>query len=131
MSKINCSPVSNLPNKKTQGMLGDAFSEEMTYNTGEYCIYQNALYKFTSDKEPGAWDETKVEATTVDAEMSDMQTQINELTSGSQNMANMSASESYMVLSNKDSTASIAANYSDKKVYIQFPGGNQLTLSGV
>lgn len=53
------------------------------------------------------------------------------LTSGSQNMANISASESYMILSNKDSTATISANYSDKKVYIQFPGGNQLTLSGV
>ncbi len=52
--------------------VSDKFSEEKTYKVGDYCIYpeDSTLYKFTDGKEPGAWDETKVEATTVAGELS-------------------------------------------------------------
>ena len=49
--------------------LSDAFSEEKTYATGDYVIYQNRLYKFTSAKEAGAFDGTKVVPCSVIGEM--------------------------------------------------------------
>ena len=47
---------------------GDKFSEAKTYAVGNLCIKDDLLYKFTAAKEAGAWDETKVKATTIEAE---------------------------------------------------------------
>lgn len=43
----------------------DAFSEEKDYKAGAYCIYEDVLYIFISDKEPGEWDPAAVQATNV------------------------------------------------------------------
>ena len=48
------------------GDLADEFSTATAYTTGDAVIYENALYKFTADKAAGAWDSTKVTATTVE-----------------------------------------------------------------
>ena len=47
---------------------GDKFNETETYAVGNLCIKDDLLYKFTAAKEAGAWDETKVKATTIEAE---------------------------------------------------------------
>ena len=46
----------------------DAFDDTASYAVGDLCIYENALYRFTTAKSAGAWDSTKVTATTLDAE---------------------------------------------------------------
>lgn len=38
------------------------FDEETIYTAGQYCVQEGQLYKFTSDKPAGAWDETTVTA---------------------------------------------------------------------
>ena len=50
--------------------VSDAFSVSRAYAVGEYCIYENHFYKFTSAKSAGAWDSTKVQETTLAAEQS-------------------------------------------------------------
>lgn len=52
--------------------LSDEFSTEGTYAAGDYCIYENTLYKFTAAKEPGAWDSSVVEATQIADELSEL-----------------------------------------------------------
>lgn len=47
----------------------DVFSTEKTYSAGEYCIYNNILYKFTDEKSAGEWDDSVVESTTVVSEL--------------------------------------------------------------
>lgn len=49
------------------GDLADAFDTATAYTTGDVVIYNDQLYKFTADKAAGAWDSTKVSATTVEA----------------------------------------------------------------
>lgn len=51
--------------KSSKNMMTDEFSAEKSYIQGDFCIYENVLYKFTSDKEAGPWDPEAVEATTV------------------------------------------------------------------
>lgn len=46
----------------------DAFDDTASYAVGDLCIYENALYRFTTAKSAGAWDSNKVTATTLDAE---------------------------------------------------------------
>ena len=48
--------------------MADAFSTSQAYAEKDLCIYNNTLYRFTSAKTAGAWDSTKVVATTLDAE---------------------------------------------------------------
>lgn len=55
-----------------QAQVGDAFSEETDYSFGDYCIYKNTLYQFTADHAAGAWLGTDVEATTISAELSEL-----------------------------------------------------------
>ena len=50
--------------------VSDAFSVSRAYAVGEYCIYENHFYKFTSAKSAGAWDSTKVQETTLVSEQS-------------------------------------------------------------
>lgn len=47
-----------------KNLVGDEFSIDKAYAVGDYCIYENVLYKFTSEKESGAWDAGKVTSTT-------------------------------------------------------------------
>lgn len=54
-----------------KNLVGDEFSEEVAYSTGDYCIYNNVLKKFIADKDAGAWDDSVVEDTTVADELSE------------------------------------------------------------
>lgn len=82
-----------------EDIIGDAYDENNTYNTGDYCINSDVLYKCNDDNVTGAWDATKWDATTVadelalkqDATDANLQTTdqtvvgaINELNSGKQ-----------------------------------------------
>lgn len=71
IEKINISGNEyDIKDAKAQSMITDEFSDAQSYTAGDYCIYENALYKFTSDKEAGAWDSGKVTATNIDTELS-------------------------------------------------------------
>lgn len=59
---------------------GDKFNETETYAVGNLCIKDDLLYKFTAAKEAGAWDETKVKATTIEAEFEQLNGDITQLT---------------------------------------------------
>jgi len=48
---------------------GDAFDESGSYAEGDYCIYNNALYRFTTAKAPGAWDEAAVQRVSITEEL--------------------------------------------------------------
>lgn len=52
--------------------ISDEFSTGATYAAGDYCIYENTLYKFTAAKAPGAWDASKVTATQIGDELSQL-----------------------------------------------------------
>lgn len=87
-----------------EDIIGDAYDENNTYNTDDYCIYSDVLYKCNDDNVTGPWDATKWDATTVADELalkqnatdSNLQTTdqtvvgaINELNSGKQdNLSN-------------------------------------------
>lgn len=71
---------------KAEDMISDAFSTGKAYAVGDYAIYENTLYKFTSAKTAGAWDAAKVQAVTVAGELNSLSedlasanTQIDEL----------------------------------------------------
>lgn len=66
--------------------VSDEFSTGATYAAGDYCIYENTLYKFTAAKEPGAWDASKVAATQIGDELSQLNGKIPIVQSGSQNV---------------------------------------------
>lgn len=46
--------------KANNSLLADAFSTSKAYAIGDYCIYQGALYRFTSAHSAGAWDSSHV-----------------------------------------------------------------------
>ena len=46
--------------KANNSILGDAFSTSVAYAIGDYCIYQGALYRFTSAHSAGAWSASDV-----------------------------------------------------------------------
>lgn len=52
-----------------QHEISDSFSESKSYALGDYCIYLNALYRFTKAKEAGAWDGTAVVPVTLAQEI--------------------------------------------------------------
>lgn len=49
--------------------VADAYSSSNTYNTGDYCIYNNTLYKCNDDNVTGTWDSTKWDATKISDEL--------------------------------------------------------------
>ena len=53
---------------KLEDNLGDKFSADKDYAVGDYCIYEDVLYKFVADKGTGEWDTTTVEPTKVATE---------------------------------------------------------------
>lgn len=52
-----------------EAIIGDAYDENNTYNTGDYCINSDVLYKCNDDNVTGPWDATKWDATTVADEL--------------------------------------------------------------
>ena len=60
------------PNINYNESTADEFNTAKAYSAGNYCIYNNILYKFTSDKAAGAWDSSKVTSTTVASEISSL-----------------------------------------------------------
>ena len=58
-------------------LIGDAFSTTKAYSTGDYCIYNDVLYKFTADKDAGPWDASKVTSTLVATELSSLSSSLN------------------------------------------------------
>ena len=52
-----------------EDIIGDAYDENTTYNTGGYCIHSDVLHKCNDDNVTGAWDPTKWDATTVADEL--------------------------------------------------------------
>lgn len=65
--------------------MSDVFSDQKPYEVGDYCIYNNVLYKFIAQKTAGAWDSSKASVTTIDAELKSLLNQINTLNSGIKN----------------------------------------------
>ena len=50
-------------------MIGDNFSEQESYDVGDYTIRKNTLYRFKTAHPAGSWNEAHVIATTVAAEL--------------------------------------------------------------
>ena len=60
-AKANSSDVTTaLSAKANNSILGDAFSTSAAYAIGDYCIYEGALYRFTSAHSAGAWNASHV-----------------------------------------------------------------------
>lgn len=59
----------------------DVFSKDIAYAVGQYCIYNNTLYKFIAEKLAGEWDESKVEKTSVVEELLLLQNKQSEVNS--------------------------------------------------
>lgn len=49
-----------------KAMIAGDFDDTASYTTGDVVVYNNGLYRFTSDHAAGAWDANDVAATTVD-----------------------------------------------------------------
>ena len=56
----------------TQDMISDAYDSTATYAVGDYCIYENALYKCNTASTTGTWDSSKWDAVTVDEEVKEL-----------------------------------------------------------
>ena len=81
----------------------DAFDETKTYAVGNYCIYNNVLYKCkTAVTEAGPWNEDNWAITTVEAEISELKTtmegEISELNSNK--IVNISMVNNYSTILN-------------------------------
>ncbi|MCD8124285.1 MAG: hypothetical protein LUE23_04500 [Lachnospiraceae bacterium] len=70
--RVKYSDLKEATVSNVRGSIGDAFDETATYASGDYCIYENTLYQFTADHAAGEWLGTDVEATTVAAELSEL-----------------------------------------------------------
>ncbi|MCI8597925.1 MAG: hypothetical protein HFJ10_05725 [Lachnospiraceae bacterium] len=64
----------------TANNMSDEFDTTKAYAVGDYCIRENVLYKFTTSKETGEWDSTKVERTTVGGELEGVSAKILDFT---------------------------------------------------
>ena len=60
----------------TSGLISDAYDSTATYNTGDFCIYNNTLYKCIEDSVTGTWDSSKWTATKVTSELEDVLTEV-------------------------------------------------------
>lgn len=65
-------------------LVSDEFLKTASYEKGSYCIYQNTLYKFTSDKTAGEWDDSVVSAVTVESELNAIKTSVEEVRASAQ-----------------------------------------------
>ena len=58
--------------------LGDTYSAAATYAVGDYCIYNNALYKcITAINTPEEWDATKWELVQIASALSELSSRVN------------------------------------------------------
>ena len=60
-------------------LISDKYNSSATYNTGDYCIYNNALYKCKSDNVTGTWNANKWDLTNVDTELTSINSDLSEL----------------------------------------------------
>lgn len=58
--------------EKVEDMISDAYDSTHTYNVGDYCIYENALYKCNTASTTGTWDSSKWDAVTVAHEVKEL-----------------------------------------------------------
>ena len=65
----------------TQDMISDAYDSTHTYNVGDYCIYENALYKCNTASTTGTWDSSKWDAVNTTDEIASNTDNIGTLTS--------------------------------------------------
>lgn len=56
----------------TQDMITDAYDSTHTYNGGDYCIYENVLYKCNTASTTGDWDLSKWDSVTVAHEVGEL-----------------------------------------------------------
>ena len=50
-------------------LIAQIFTTAASYQTDDYVIYEDELYRFIANKAAGSWDSTKVESTTVGIEL--------------------------------------------------------------
>lgn len=62
----------------TQGMIADEYNSAATYNAGDFCAYENVLYKCNTDNTTGTWDAMKWDDTTAAGEIKTNATAISE-----------------------------------------------------
>ena len=73
IEKINVGGTQyNVCDTVARAAVSDEFSTGAAYAAGDYCIYENTLFKFTAAKDPGAWDASKVAATQISDELSQL-----------------------------------------------------------
>lgn len=75
-------PKDQLPDDIGTGVVSDKFSEDKEYAIGDYCIYNDVLYKFTSKKNAGEWDVSLVEITNVGNEISALNSDLTDSSTG-------------------------------------------------
>lgn len=56
----------------TQDMISDAYDSTHTYNVGDYCIYEDVLYKCNTASTTGTWDSSKWDAVSVAEELGEL-----------------------------------------------------------
>ena len=75
--------VIDLKDQSMRNMTGDAFSTSSTYAVGDYCIYNNKLYKCTTAiSTAGAWDSSKWTETQIADEFSSLNSNLSLLGGG-------------------------------------------------
>ena len=52
-------------------IIAEDFSTTKEYYSGDYCVHNGTMYRFTEDKSAGAWDDTKVASVDVASELTD------------------------------------------------------------
>ena len=65
---------------RTKAVNGDAFDDTVTYSKGDYSIYDNKMYVYTSDTpSSGSWDSTKWTQTDIQTEFTQIKSNLTEL----------------------------------------------------
>ena len=110
----------------------DKFSESLPYAAGAYCIKDDLLYKFKSAKSAGAWDASKVQATTVMSEITGLTEKMEKqllfrgLISGDLNRASTYKIQSGIYFYQSTSTISNAPNGANWGVFVQIGSSDYL-----
>lgn len=65
---------------RTKAVNGDAFDDTVTYSKGDYSIYDNKMYVYTSDTpSSGSWDSTKWTQTDIQTEFAEIKSNLTKL----------------------------------------------------
>ena len=109
-----------------QHEISDAFSTEKDYAIGDYCIYLNSLYRFTTAKSAGAWDGAAVVPVTIAQEMQDFSTRIESING---NLQKIDANDATAVSMFKEKWDSLpTAEHGIGWAYVQPYGGAIVAL---